>query len=205
MLPKNILLLNAQDLGLWELLTGPWHWAFSGFMITLVLFLLVWMGKSFGVSSSFKDLCNLAGAGKKVPYFDFDIKEEYWRLSFVVGGLIGGFIAFHFMQSPNPVDISVETRNYLATLGMSYPESDLSGQGFVPTEIFNFSSFKGILLALIGGVLVGFGTRYGKGCTSGHAITGLAHLQLPSLITVIGFFIGGLIMTHFILPYLIVL
>jgi hypothetical protein len=48
--------------------------------------------------------------------------------------------------------------------------------------------------------MVGFGSRYAGGCTSGHAISGLSDLQVPSLIAVVGFFIGGLIMTFFILP-----
>jgi len=51
-----------------------------------------------------------------------------------------------------------------------------------------------------GGILIGFGTRWAGGCTSGHAISGLSNLQLPSLIAVIGFFIGGIIMTYFLLP-----
>jgi hypothetical protein len=75
--------------------------------------------------------------------------------------------------------------------------------GYFPTAVFNFFSPKGIILGIVGGFLVGFGARYGGGCTSGHAITGLSHLQLPSLLTVIGFFIGGLLMTHLLLPILL--
>jgi hypothetical protein len=56
------------------------------------------------------------------------------------------------------------------------------------------------VILLIGGFLVGFGARYAGGCTSGHAISGLSNLQLPSLIAVIGFFIGGLFMVHFLYP-----
>ena len=72
----------------------------------------------------------------------------------------------------------------------------------MPTELFNFGNIKGVILAIIGGFLVGFGARYGDGCTSGHAISGLAHLQLPSLITVIGFMAGGFLMTNVIFPFL---
>ena len=186
-----------------EWISAPWHWSVSGLMIALVLFLLSWMGRSFGVSTSFKAICAASGAGKRLPFFNINLRDEYWRLAFVVGGIIGGFLAFNFLQSPEAVNISASTRDYLSGLGFSYPQIDASGQGFVPTEIFNFGSLKGILLALLGGYLVGFGARYGDGCTSGHAISGLAHLQLPSLLTVIGFFIGGLIMVHFILPQLI--
>lgn len=187
------------------LINQPWHWAFSGIMIALILFLLTWMGRSFGVSTSFKSICTIAGAGKKYSFFNIDIKNEYWRMMFVAGALIGGFLTSQFFQSPESVAISDSTVSYLESVGVNYPEADATGQGMIPTSVFNFTSLKGILMAIVGGFLVGFGARYGDGCTSGHAITGLAHLQLPSLLTVIGFFIGGLIMAHFILPFLLTL
>ena len=193
------LVSNPQGIVHW--LSQPWHWAFSGTMITLVLFLLNWMGRSFGVSSSFKSICAATGIGKKYSFFKVNLKEEHWRFSFVIGGILGGVLAANFLQSPNPVAISEPTIQYLEQAGIAYPESDDTLAGFVPTDLFDFS-FKGLLLALFGGFLVGFGARYADGCTSGHAITGLAHLQLPSLLTVIGFFIGGLLMAHFILPFL---
>jgi len=185
-----------------DFVSQPWHWSVSGAAIALIVFLMTWMGRSFGVSTSFATACSIAGAGKRVPFFDFDWKADDWRIAFVIGGIIGGYIAGNFLQSPEPVDISVATVDHLQDLGIAYPESDKTGRGFLPTEIFNFS-LKGMLLAIGGGFLIGFGARYGGGCTSGHGVTGLAHLQVTSLLTVIGFFIGGLIMTHFILPFLI--
>ena len=119
---------------------------------------------------------------------------------FIAGSVVGGFIAARFLASPEAVAISQSTIDQLAEWGFSYPGSDAQGRGFLPTDIFNFSSVKGVVLLLLGGFLVGFGSRYAGGCTSGHAITGLSHLQLSSLLTVIGFFIGGLLMTHFLLP-----
>lgn len=186
-----------------DFISQPWHWAFSGAMIALVLFLLTYMGRSFGVSTTFKGVCAAAGAGKINDFFKMDLKEEGWRFAFVAGGLIGGIIAGQFLSSPEPVAISQATIEGLSQLGVEYPQADNQGRGFFPTSVFNFSSLKGIILAIVGGFLVGFGARYGDGCTSGHAITGLSHLQLPSLITVIGFFIGGLIMTHLLLPLLL--
>lgn len=183
-----------------EMVSQPWHWAVSGTMIALVLFLLTWMGRSFGVSATFRDWCAVGGAGKKVSFFNFDIKDEYWRMIFVIGGLVGGIIGFTVFKSPEPVAISESTIAHLSEWGIAYPDSDEKGLGFVPTVIFNFGNIKGVILAIIGGFLVGFGSRYGDGCTSGHAISGLSHLQLPSLITVIGFFIGGLVMTHLLMP-----
>lgn len=183
-----------------ELIRQPWHWSVSGAAIALVLFLTTWMGRSFGVSTTFKGACAAMGAGKRIPFFKMDLKDEFWRFAFVIGGLVGGILASTLLASPEPVAISEATIDNLAQHGLAYPGSDNKGAGFVPTDLLNFTSLKGILLALSGGFLVGFGARYGDGCTSGHAISGLAHLQLPSLITVIGFFIGGLFMTHLLLP-----
>lgn len=181
-----------------ELLSQPWHWSVSGVAVAVILFLLTWMGRSFGVSTAFRNLCTMAGAGRKYAFFDVDLSEENWRLAFVLGAVGGGFIASQFMASPEAVAISEATVAHLQTWHINYPQ----GNGFLPTDIFNFTHPKGIALALLGGFLVGFGARYGRGCTSGHAITGLSHLQLPSLITVIGFFIGGLTMTWLIMPFI---
>ncbi|GJM36453.1 MAG: hypothetical protein DHS20C18_54540 [Saprospiraceae bacterium] len=158
------------------------------------------MGKSFGVSTSFQVMCAAAGAGKRFSYFDIDLKENFWRIAFVVGAFIGGAIGANYLQSPEPVAISEATISHLEDWGIDYPETIEEGSGMIPTDVFNLGNLKGVLLAIVGGFLVGFGTRYAGGCTSGHAITGLSHLQLPSLIAVIGFFAGGLIMTFLIMP-----
>ncbi|HHS96072.1 MAG TPA: YeeE/YedE family protein, partial [Phaeodactylibacter sp.] len=152
-------------------------------MIALVLFLLTWMGRKFGLSSLYRNVCTIAGAGKRNSFFDIDIRDEYWRMAFAAGAIVGGFIAAHFLASPEPVQISEATIQHLHKWGIAYPQ----GQGYIAREILNFSP-RGVLFALLGGFFIGFGARYGSGCTSGHAITGLSHLQLPSLITVIGFF-----------------
>lgn len=182
------------------LLSQPWHWAVSGLAIAGILAVMALMGRKFGISSSFETMCTLAGAGKRFAFFRKDINSEYWRLALVAGTILGGFIAAFFLQSPEPVAISEATISHLGEWGIRYPATVEEGAGFLPTDVFNLQNPKGLLLAVIGGFLVGFGARYGKGCTSGHAITGLSHLQLPSLITVIGFFIGGLIMTHLLMP-----
>jgi uncharacterized membrane protein YedE/YeeE len=195
--------LVSNPLNLIDFISQPWHWSVSGAGIALVLVLLTWMGRSFGVSTTFKATCTALGAGRRIPFFNIDLKEEFWRFAFVIGGIAGGVIATTFLRSPESADISQSTVDYLASQGVAYPGSDSKGLGFMPTSVFNFSSLKGILMAVAGGFLVGFGSRYGDGCTSGHAISGLSHLQLPSLITVIGFFIGGLAMAHFIIPMLL--
>jgi hypothetical protein len=186
-----------------DLISQPWHWTVGGVGFGLLVLLLTWMGRSFGISTSLRDWCTIAGAGKKYEFFNVNLKDETWRIALVLGLMAGAFLAHQFLRSPEPVAISQSTIDYLGSKGISYPESDALGLGFVPTSLFNFGNLKGLIMAILGGFLVGFGARYAGGCTSGHAITGLSHLQLPSLITVIGFFIGGLIMTHLILPWLL--
>ena len=179
-------------------LRQPWHWTISGVAIAGILFLMTWMGRSFGVSTAFKNFCTIAGAGKRYSFFDGNIKDEYWRIAFVAGAVLGGFIASRFLMSPEAVAISEATISHLSEWGINYPQ----GNGMLPDEVINFGNLKGVLISIVGGFLVGFGARFGRGCTSGHAITGLSHLQLPSLLTVIGFFIGGLIMTWGIMPFI---
>jgi uncharacterized protein len=180
-----------------DFLMNPWPWWFSGIVISSIMFLLIFFGKTFGLSSNFRTLCSIAGAGKKVKFFDFDWKSYRWNLVFLIGAVLGGFIAHHFLSDTNTVILAESTVKDLKELGFEKPTSNQ------PSELFRLEALftlKGFLILAIGGLLVGFGTRYAGGCTSGHAITGLSSLQLPSLIAVIGFFIGGLIMTHFIFP-----
>ena len=186
-----------------QLLYPSWHWAVSGAAIALILFLLTISGRTFGVSTTFKNICGLAGAGKKNDFFKFDFKEDSWRLFFIGGAILGGFLAGVVFPNPFGVSLNSETMIALERLGINYPEADSLGHGFFPDEYFRWDSLKAWLIALAGGFMIGFGSRYADGCTSGHAITGLSHFQLPSLLTVIGFFIDGLLMTHFLMPYIL--
>ncbi len=188
-----------------EFISQPWHWSISGAMIVVVMFLLIYLGEKFGVSSSFRAICS-AGGAKKWSYFNYDWKSHDWLLVFVLGSIIGGAIASTLLASPQPVQISDATIQDLAALNIAAPQTLSEGAGFVPQEIFNFqflTSLPGILMLVLGGFLIGFGTRYAGGCTSGHAISGLSNLQLPSLVAVIGFFIGGLLMTHLLMPLIL--
>lgn len=172
------------------------------------MFFLLWFGNRFGVSSNLKHLCAIGGAGKNHAFFDYDWKAQSWNLVFISGAVIGGFIATRFLMSPNPVAISDATQAYLSSVGISTPRTLDEGLGFVPSEIFSTAtlfSARNLIMLVIGGFMIGFGTRYAGGCTSGHAISGLSNLQLPSLVAVIGFFIGGLAMTWLILPQLLTL
>ena len=190
-----------------DFISQPWHWSISGAMIVVVMYLLLYFGQKFGVSSSFEALCALGGAGKKIKYFDFDWKRQDWQLVFLGGAVIGGWIGSTLLASPEPVHLAEATVNDLQAIGVVVPQiTESAGAGFLPLELFNFESLfslKGFILIVIGGFLIGFGTRWAGGCTSGHAISGLANLQIPSLVAVIGFFIGGLVMTHFLLPIIL--
>ncbi|NRB83997.1 MAG: YeeE/YedE family protein [Winogradskyella sp.] len=183
-----------------EYILQPWPWYVSGPLIALVMFLLLYFGRTFGMSSNLRTLCSIGGAGKNVEFFKFDWKNQRWNLVVVLGAVVGGFIAHHFLSNPINIDLSEKTVNDLNTLGF-----ENVGKSLLPPELFsweNVLTLRGISILIIGGFLVGFGTRYAGGCTSGHAITGLSSLQRPSLIAVIGFFAGGLIMIHLIYPIL---
>lgn len=184
-----------------EFLNEPWPWYVAGPIIALVMFMMLYFGKSFGVSSTLRTMCSMGGAGKCGDFFQIDWKAQIWNIVFIIGAAIGGWIASEFMMSDQPIDLSASTVSQLEEMGIEDP-----GASYVPMELFswdNVMSTQGLILMVLGGFLVGFGTRYAGGCTSGHAISGLSNLQIPSLIAVIGFFIGGLLMTHFILPYIL--
>jgi len=170
-------------------------------MIVFVMFLLLWFGGEFGVSSNLRTLCSISGAGKYSSFFDWDWRSKIWNIVFVGGAIIGGHIASHYLASDVPVQIASSTQEHLSSIGIITPQTMSEGAGFVPSEIFDSPfTFVNLLLLVGGGFLIGFGTRYAGGCTSGHAISGLSNLQLPSLIAVIGFFIGGLFVTWIVLP-----
>lgn len=180
-----------------DIIQGTWSWWFSGLVIAATMFTLLFFGQSFGFSSNLRTICSAVGLGKSVKFFDFNWKSQSWNLVFLFGAILGGYISSEFLSNGSPIPISEATINDLAQLGMQVPVS------VQPPELFSLSSaftLKGFLILSIGGLLVGFGSRYAGGCTSGHAISGLSDLQVPSLISVIGFFAGGLMMTHFILP-----
>jgi hypothetical protein len=176
----------------------PWPWYVSGPMIALIMFLLIMVGKNFGMSSNLRTMCTICGAGNKADFFKFDWKAQRWNLIVVLGAIIGGFIGSELLSKDAAVAINLNTIQDLKTLGF-----ESAGSAYLPSEMFSLSAMldiKNLALLIIGGLLVGFGTRYAGGCTSGHAISGLSNLQLPSLIAVIGFFIGGLVMIHFLFP-----
>lgn len=181
-----------------EFISQPWAWYVAGPMIAIVLLLMNYFGRGFGVSSNLETFCTIGGAGRVSDYFKKDWKEQTWSLLFVVGIIIGGYLSSQFLMPTESIAINPEVVSELAELGF-----ENAGQTYVPAEIFaaeNIFSLKGFAILIGAGFMIGFGARYAGGCTSGHAITGLSSLQLPSLLAVIGFFVGGLIMTWFLIP-----
>jgi hypothetical protein len=177
-----------------------WPWYVAGPLLGLfVPALLITGNKLFGVSSNLRHLCSAIVPGK-VEFFHYDWRRAgLWNLTFLAGVLIGGLLVFH-AGGPQSVAISAETRATLTKLGIH----DFSSAA--PIELFSWHALltlRGFVLVVVGGFLVGFGASYAGGCTSGHAISGLANFELPSLIAVCGFFAGGLAATYLILPWVI--
>ncbi len=183
-----------------DFLIHPWPWYVAGPLIALVMFLLLYFGESFGMSSNLRTICSMAGGGKATNFFRFDWKSQQWNLVFLFGAVLGGFLSANYLTSEAPILLNPSTVNALEGLGFAKPTS-----AYLPKKLFGVSalqSLSGISILLFGGFLVGFGARYAGGCTSGHAISGLSNLQVPSLLAVIGFFIGGLTMVHLFFPLL---
>ncbi|WP_276500845.1 YeeE/YedE family protein [Terrimonas pollutisoli] len=181
-------------------LKQPWPWYISGPLIGLMVPGLLLIGnKSFGISSSLRHIC-AACIPAKIPFFQYDWKKEMWNLFFVTGILLGAMIVAAFLQNPDPVKMNANLVSELQEYGVT------DYKGLVPSELFNWNSLftiKGVIMIVVGGFLVGFGTRYAGGCTSGHAIMGLSNLQFPSLVATISFMAGGFFVANLILPWIL--
>ena len=183
-----------------DILKNPWPWYVAGPLIGLTVPVLLIIGnKAFGISSSLRHIC-AACIPANIPFFKYEWKKEIWNLFFVGGILLGGFLAMSLLANPNPVEIHPNLASELSTYGITNFEF------MVPVDVFNWSTLltlKGFIIMVFGGFLIGFGTRYAGGCTSGHAIMGLSTLQWPSLIATCCFMVGGIIMANWILPVIL--
>ena len=183
-----------------EFLKQPWPWYIAGPLIGLTVPALLILGnKSFGISSSLRHICASCFPAN-IPFFKYDWKKEIWNLVFVLGIFLGGAMAINLLPNPNPIQVNPKLVTELAGYGITDYDN------LIPADVMNWNSLltlRGFMLMVFGGFLVGFGTRYAGGCTSGHAIMGLSNLQWPSLIATISFMIGGLIMANLILPHIL--
>lgn len=181
-------------------LKQPWPWYVAGPLIGLTVPALLILGnKSFGISSSLRHIC-ASCIPANIPFFKYNWRKEVWNLFFVFGIFLGGLITAQLLADPNLMEVNPTLAEELAGYGIT------DYGNLVPGDIMNWQSLftlKGFLLMVMGGFLVGFGTRYAGGCTSGHAIMGLSNLQWPSLVATMSFMIGGFIMANMILPLIL--
>ncbi len=185
-----------------EFIAHPWPWYVAGPLIGLTVPALLLLGnKSFGISSSLRHIC-ASCMPANIRFFKYDWKKEVWNLFFVFGIFLGGGIAMGLLASPHPVEVHPNLVQELASYGIT------NYSNLVPVDLLNWQSLftpKGFVMMVVGGFLVGFGTRYAGGCTSGHAIMGLSNLQWPSLVATISFMVGGFLMANLLLPHILTL
>lgn len=183
-----------------EFIKQPWPWYVAGPLIGLTVPALLILGnKSFGISSSLRHIC-ASCMPANIPFFKYNWKKEVWNLFFVFGIFLGGVLTANFLLQPDAVEVHPNLASELATYGIT------NFDHLVPKEILNWESLfslRGFSLMVVGGFLVGFGTRYAGGCTSGHAIMGLSNFQGPSLIATLSFMIGGILMANWMLPLIL--
>jgi uncharacterized membrane protein YedE/YeeE len=185
-----------------EAIRKPWPWYVAGPLIGLTVPLLLLIGnKWFGISSSLRHIC-AACVPANISFFSYEWRKEKWNLFFVAGVLIGGIVSQTLLANPYPVEVNEDLKADL----MRYGITDFDN--LVPAELFSFSNLftlQGFVLMVVGGFLVGFGTRYAGGCTSGHSITGISMLQPASMLATLCFMIGGIVVANFVLPVLLTL
>ncbi len=185
-----------------EILSQPWPWWVAGIVVGLTVPALLILGnKHFGLSANLRHIC-AACFPANIRFFRYDWKKEVWNFFFAAGIMVGGLIAATLLANPEPVKVAPE----LAAELQGYGINDFSG--IVPAQLISWDSLltvRGFIMQVIGGLLIGFGTRYAGGCTSGHSIMGLSNLQLPSLIATCCFMAGGFFIANVVLPYILAL
>jgi hypothetical protein len=155
----------------------PWPWWVAGPALGLVVVLTAWLGgKTLGVSTAYGSACALTS---RLPFFAASEYGEHWRLWFVLGLPLGGFLAFALADRLAP--------------GLAY--------GGLDTLVAGSLSAKAGLL-FVGGALVGAGARWAGGCPSGHSIVGIAQGSIASLVATVGFMLGGVVVFNLLVAIL---
>lgn len=182
-----------------NILSQPWPWYLAGPLIGLIIILLQWIdNKPLAASSSYRHIC-AATLPSGIKFLNYNWKGEYWNLFFVAGIIAGGMVtgAIHHTHQ---VTITNETIRQLQAAGLT----DTSG--FAPAQLFSLAAVQtiaGFLTIVLGGFLIGFGSRYAGGCVSGHSMTGISDLQWTSMLATACIFFGGIFTSYILLPFLI--
>lgn len=194
-------MLVANSPKMTDLINQPWPWYIAGPLLGLLVpFVFFFLNKDFGISSTMKDICAMCLPGTKIKFFNYNWKESLWNVVFALGVIMGALLVHTFIPNAGDVAISEGTTQRLTDMGIT----NLSGM--IPDQIFNWNNITSpvtLISLCLGGFLVGFGTRYAGGCTSGHAITGMSQFSLASFVSVCGFFAGGLISTWLLYPFIL--
>ena len=181
-------------------ISQPWPWYIAGPLIGLVIILLQWIdNKPLAASSSYRHVC-AAVFPAGIPFLKYNWKADSWNLFFVAGIIIGGFVAGNIFPNAANINISNETTVQLQSIGI------YDTTGFAPVQLFSFAALKtiqGIVIIVLGGFLIGFGSRYAGGCVSGHSMTGISDLQGTSLLATACIFAGGVFASHYLLPLIL--
>ncbi len=181
-------------------ISQPWQWYVGGPLIGLMILALLWIeNKPFAVAGSYRHLC-AAAVPAGIPFLKYNWKAEAWNLFFAAGIIAGGLIAGIVFAHSSHVAVSDATTRCLHNLGLH----DMSG--FLPPELFSFAALKtikGFIIVVAGGFLVGFGSRYAGGCTSGHSMSGISDLQWTSMLATAFFFAGGIFSAYVLLPLIL--
>jgi len=181
-----------------DLLSRPWPWWISGPLLGLMVPVLLLAGnKEFGISSTFRHLCAIVAS--KPAYLRYDWKKQgCWQLALALGVVGGGWLAASSFAGGRLPGLTAEARQLFLSWGLA-----LESSGYQPDFLARWGdamSGRGVVSLVGGGFLVGFGTRWANGCTSGHAIMGLSLLNPGSLVATLGFFAGGTLASWFLVP-----
>lgn len=179
------------------IINEPWPWYITGPLFGLSIPLLLFFGnKMLGVSSALRHICAVSFP-TEISYFNYQVKDGFWNIMFAIGIVFGGVFTRIFMYNPAPIKIAESTMADLQSLGIT------NFTGLLPEELFGLEqlfTLHGIIMMVTGGFLIGFGVRYAGGCTSGHGFMGLSQGSIASLVAVMAFFVGGILMTHLVFP-----
>lgn len=181
-------------------ISQPWQWYVAGPAIGLIIVFLQWFdNKPLAASSSYRHVC-AATFPSGIKFLNYNWKAESWNLFFVGGIFLGGLLAGTILTHPSNIAITNETTQQLHAAGLT------DTNGFAPAQLFSFSALQtisGFIIIVVGGFLIGFGSRYAGGCVSGHSMTGISDLQWTSLLATVCIFTGGIFAANILLPLIL--